>query len=371
MTWRDQLQPASFRGVEFKVASHDMSFGRRAQLHEFPLRDKPYVEDLGRKARTYNIEAYVIGPDYMAQRDKLIEALEKQGPGTLVHRYYGQLRVQVLGEPRVRESNREGGWAQFSMVFVEAGEEPRPLATIDTRQKVAASSDNALGIVQQNFESEYVTEGLPGWVTDSSRTVLGKLDETLANVSLVADVISDYVTLPSQISSRLVSAMSLLSGMTQYRSLSGFGTDLLPVPTTTPSRIQQAKNQAAVVNLVRRVSLVEATRFSSQQNYDSQQAAISIRDELANDLDTEMLTADDETYIALQDLRSDMVRDLTDRAAKLKQVRNYTPNATLPALVIAHTIYQDALRDQDIVARNNISHPGFIRGGNALEVLNA
>lgn len=371
MTWRDQLQPASFRGVEFKVASHDMSFGRRAQLHEFPLRDKPYVEDLGRKARTYNIEGYVIGADYMVQRDKLIEALEKQGPGTLVHRYYGQVRVQVLGEPRVRESNREGGWAQFSMVFVEAGEEPRPLATIDTRQKVAASSDNALGVVQQSFESEYVTEGLPGWVTDSLRTVLTDLDETLSKLSMLEGVISDYVTLPDQIASRFVGAMSSLSGLADYRILSGFGNDLLPVPTSTPSRIQQAKNQKAIVNLVRRVSLVEATRQSSEQDYDSQLSAIAVRDELAEDLDTEMLTADDETYIALQDLRSDMVRDLTDRAAKLKQVRNYTPKATLPALVIAHSLYQDALRDQDIVARNNISHPGFIRGGNALEVLNA
>lgn len=370
MSWRDQLQPASFRGVDFKDASNDSSFGRRAQVHEFPLRDKPYVEDLGRKARTYNIDGYVIGTDYIAQRDQLIEALEKPGPGILVHRYYGQIRVQVI-DFRVRQSNSEGGWAQFSMVFVEAGEEPRPLATVDTRQKVAASSDNALSVVQQNFESEYVTEGLPGWVTDSSRTVLTDLDEALANLSLLDGLISDYVTLPSQIAGRLISAMSSLSGLTEYRSLSGFGDDLLPVPTSTPSRIQQAKNQKAIVNLVRRVSLVEATRQSSEQDYDSQLSAIAIRDELAEDLDTEMLTADDETYIALQDLRSDMVRDLTDRAAKLKQVRNYTPKATLPALVIAHSLYQDALRDQDIVARNNISHPGFIRGGNALEVLNA
>lgn len=371
MTWRDQLQPASFRGVEFKVASHDMSFGRRSQLHEFPLRDKPYVEDLGRKARTYNIDAYVIGADYMAQRDKLIEALEEHGPATLVHRYYGQLRVQVMGEPRVRESNREGGWAQFAITFVEAGEEPRPVATVDTRQKVAQRSDNAITVVKNNFQSEYKTDGYPGWVTASSSDVLTKLDSTLSSLSLLNGLISDYANQPAEISDRVASAAAASSSMSTYRNLSGFGDDLLPAPSSTPSRIQQAKNQSAIVNLVRRVSLVEATRQSSEQEYDSQQEAMAMRDELADDLDSEMLTADDDTYIALQDLRSSMVRDLTDRAAKLKQVRNYTPNATLPALVIAHSLYQNALRDQDIVARNNIGHPGFVRGGNALEVLNA
>ncbi|MFX9939048.1 DNA circularization N-terminal domain-containing protein, partial [Acinetobacter baumannii] len=66
MTWRDQLRPASFRGVPFHVTQATGTFGRRSVTHEYPFRDLPYVEDLGRRARTLRIEALLLGEDYMA-----------------------------------------------------------------------------------------------------------------------------------------------------------------------------------------------------------------------------------------------------------------------------------------------------------------
>ena len=48
---------------------------------------------------------------------------------------------------------------------------------------------------------------------------------------------------------------------------------------------------------------------------------------------------------------------------------SYTPQATLPALVIAHRLYGDATRADEVCVRNNVRHPGALRGGMALEVL--
>ncbi|WP_270796216.1 DNA circularization N-terminal domain-containing protein [Aeromonas sp. QDB11] len=84
MSRTDRLQPASFRGVAFKVDSDDLQVGRRTVLHEYPGRDTPSVEDLGRETREYAISAYLIGHDFIAERDRLIEALEQAGPGDLV-----------------------------------------------------------------------------------------------------------------------------------------------------------------------------------------------------------------------------------------------------------------------------------------------
>ena len=53
-TW-ENLRPASFRGVAFEVESHSESGGRRIELHEYPLRDTPYAEDLGKKAGKWQI----------------------------------------------------------------------------------------------------------------------------------------------------------------------------------------------------------------------------------------------------------------------------------------------------------------------------
>ena len=47
----EDLRPASFRGVSFQVDVASLSAGRRVQVHEYPQRDQPWVEDLGRATR--------------------------------------------------------------------------------------------------------------------------------------------------------------------------------------------------------------------------------------------------------------------------------------------------------------------------------
>jgi len=371
--WRDQLQPASFRGVNFKVETHDRSGGRRVEVHEFPLRDEPYPEDLGRKARTYNIEAYVIGNDYITQRDALIEAIEQPGPGTLVHRYYGQIRVQA-GEFRIRESNREGGMAKFSITFHQAGEEPKPIASIDTRQRVNTRANNAIAATTNNFQQNYSVSGVPGWVTDASQTVLTQLDSALASIGGANRFIANSFSLPNEIASKtvgVIAGLSSLSNLNNMRPLWNFGGLFSSINRTTPSRIHQANNQQAVIDLVERSAIIESARQSTTIEFASQQDAIAVRDELAVALDEKMLTADDESYLAMQDLKVAMVRDLTDRAAKLTQLRKYPLGDTMPALVIAHQLYQNSNRDAEIVSRNRVGHPGFVAGGSVLEVLNA
>ena len=69
------LRPASFRGVPFDAfEEHSEAGGRRLVRHEFPLRDTPYAEDMGRKAGQWQVEAFVLRnrwADYEAARDRL------------------------------------------------------------------------------------------------------------------------------------------------------------------------------------------------------------------------------------------------------------------------------------------------------------
>lgn len=119
-TWRDNLRPASFRGVEFHVSAGSRSSGRRGIEFEYPKRDDPYFEDLGRMARRWSVTGYVLGSDYQRQADALCRALEAIEPGTLVHPTMGTMRV--VCQPYTRsEKKTEGGYAEFDMVFVEAG----------------------------------------------------------------------------------------------------------------------------------------------------------------------------------------------------------------------------------------------------------
>lgn len=63
------------------------------------------IPNLGKVTFRPSITAYVVGDDCFDQRDRLIDALNKPGPGTLVHPTYGELKVCVDGE--VRSAHRK------------------------------------------------------------------------------------------------------------------------------------------------------------------------------------------------------------------------------------------------------------------------
>ena len=50
IAWRSKWMPAKFRNARFHVESAVRESGRRIVSHEFPKRDVPYAEDMGRRA---------------------------------------------------------------------------------------------------------------------------------------------------------------------------------------------------------------------------------------------------------------------------------------------------------------------------------
>lgn len=125
--WLQSFRPVSFRGVQFHIDSIDGQFGRRVVTHEYPQRDIPYSEDLGRRARRFVVNGYLVGGDYGLARDSLIAACEAAGPGELVHPYQGTLQVVCEGIT-VRERRQDGGYCEVALTFVEDGENQFPAA---------------------------------------------------------------------------------------------------------------------------------------------------------------------------------------------------------------------------------------------------
>jgi prophage DNA circulation protein len=135
--WRAYLMPASFNGARFHCDANAMESGRRIVEHQFPKKDLPYAEDMGRHAREFTIRGYcIVYPrdqddlfqrDYRQPRDALILALEAEGPGTL------QLptrpaQVVVCTRFRFSEEDRFGGFCTFDMTFAEYGMPPQDYA---------------------------------------------------------------------------------------------------------------------------------------------------------------------------------------------------------------------------------------------------
>ena len=196
MSWKDNLQDASLRGIAFKVDSDEATFGRRVQVHEYPNRDKPWAEDLGRATRRFSVQAYLIGDDFFEQRNRLIEAIEKPGSCTLVHPYYGEMTVIVDDAIRVSHSQSEGRMCRISFSFVESGELSFPTAGLATGQKLSSSVSFLDDAISSAFGA-FGMDGMPDFLQD------GVLDEASGMFSTVTGAFQ-YVDSGVSAASRLL-----------------------------------------------------------------------------------------------------------------------------------------------------------------------
>lgn len=267
MAWRDQLQNGKFRDAEFLTEAVENDIGRRTALHEYPLRDKPFAEDMGKKAREFVVECFVIGDDYMSLRDKLIAALEKQGAGTLVHPYWGNQNVQVL-KCRVRESSDEGRMARFSITFAEAGQNETPAENADTAAVVNNKVDAGINAGISDFSKVFSVAKMPEFVaTDAVTTINSALDvvakapAALASVNAIRANVATAVNDPLTLAQNMTGAIAQVSDLPTLKKLATFGNDLATIAKTTASRTQQANNQQAIVALVRTASVLETARL--------------------------------------------------------------------------------------------------------------
>lgn len=144
--WRQRLTPASFRGAIFHVETGGRASGRRVALHEFPKRNEPYAEDMGRKAVRWSCQGYIIvspfETDYIPARDALYTALEADGPGWLKLPTFDPMLVMVE-QYKVDETREKGGIAVFDMVFVERGKPVSYDVQPDTQQQVSDAASEA------------------------------------------------------------------------------------------------------------------------------------------------------------------------------------------------------------------------------------
>ncbi|MEV3830220.1 DNA circularization N-terminal domain-containing protein [Aeromonas allosaccharophila] len=417
MSWKDRLQAASFRGVAFKVDGDDLQIGRRTVLHEYPGRDTPSVEDMGRETREYAISAYLIGPDFMAERDRLIEALEQVGPGELVSPWYGRMNVVVMGKQRISHSKQDGGMCIVSFTFVESGEDEWPASTPLGSSLLAGRSISLLDRAQAAFASAFGLDGLPEWMSmatvEHASALLGDVADMLgsadgkmsAAMRLMQGDLGVLIPPPSTawiFSRRLADVLDAGKGSsTTARSLLSLSNRTAAASQTPSARpvgvwatSAQDKQQAdRLVNSVSELVRVNLIASSAQAvalmpppsqptttparapaldsvmvETPAEAVDMPTHDELEDTRQTVIAaidkeserTTDDGVYQALRDLRRELVSTLLQQQQHASKLVTRTPSDTVPALVLAAEWYDDAGRADELIAKNNLSHPGFV-----------
>lgn len=416
MSWLDSYRQASFRGVEFFVESHDAKFGRRQVTHEFPQRDEPYTEDLGRKARQFSVEGYLLGDDYPAQKQRMIAASETEGPGELVHPYLGNMRVECLGLS-VREEVRDGRMCRLQLTFIEAGQAKFPSNVADPVRSVTSAAGALTGSASTGFLGRFLTNGFPSFVVDAAASQVNGFSALMQKLPInptgEAQVVASFfdrvrslasnalqlVTAPSSLVSEITGIIGSVRDVfgdradTALRAIRSAYETPYGGATNTPNRRQQQANQDAMSAVIRRATICEQSKVAVVQAEESVAAiaaargdtattpatglfqtrddAIAVRDELTDALDVEMEDPATSTseYQDMARLRSELVRGVPSRELRLPSIASVTPPSTLPSVVLAYQVYEDAGRSIEIAERNRVRHPGFLPGGDPLQVI--
>lgn len=236
MSWREEIHnlgDGKFRGIDFKVADVDSTIGRRTTLFEFPGSDIPHVQDHGRATRRIRLNAYVIGDDYMYQRDRLRKAFETPGPGPMIHPYWGPMTVVVDSTVPIRETPLEGGVARFSLVVIEVGDELKLISTPDTAAAVEEASADLNSALIAEFEDSWTVEDFIAAIADFAQDLIDGIngivstlnkvkgyvnaamnivDEIGDAISSVADAVASLILLPAQLAAQLESIVADIVG---------------------------------------------------------------------------------------------------------------------------------------------------------------
>ncbi|MCA8038040.1 DNA circularization N-terminal domain-containing protein [Burkholderia arboris] len=402
MSWRDKLRPASFRGVPFQVFDDKTPVGRRVVVHDYPRRDSSYPEDNGKQTREYRMTAFVIGRDCFDQRDRLLDALEQDGAGELIHPWLGTLRVQA-GECDMTHTKAEGGMVSFTLVFHDAPDLKYPGGVANTGKQALGSADGLLDTALNRYRDAVELVNLAQVTVDGLMQQGGSIFDVLYRYASpftvlfgsVRSFVETLVEMPGSIADRFASAFDTGWGVgvapERYsEAISGALGKVGAISTLeeiAPPRGREAgKLFDATIDLVQDVLLVEVVRDVGELpayspavlpagapaldvQITNPMAAIDVPvaddlRELAEVVSESMwqqgMTAPREHFQALTNSRLKVAQHLAKVAREGVGLVTIRPPQSVPALVLAHRRYGDATRADEIVMRNRVAHPGFV-----------
>lgn len=390
MSWITQYRQASFRNVNFLVSQHEATGGRRIATHEFPQQDMPYSQDMGLRAKRFRIDAYVLGDNYFAERNKVIDALEKKGRGTLVHPYLGSHQV-ICVDYRIRETVAETRIARFTIDFVQAGDIQFPKDVLDVQASILTGREAVLAAINNWFLATYAIAHKPYNVVQNARDTVDAGITAINNVrkivqtqpqfkAVVQDSLDDVVNLTAD-------AIELSETTTQLLSFGTLPTDIFRATAENarwqfeelkklfsfpPVKYKGSDDPAFIYSQMYSFSaLAIASGLTVVMEYESFNYADELVDIIIAEIDDVIAIKglDDNISVSFKDLQKIIIESIVEKGVDLPRLSIVVMPQSKPALVLAHDLYGSIEQEEDILTRNKVGHPGFVPGGQSIEVL--
>ena len=377
------IRPASFRGIAFEAVEVSHSVGRRLAEREIPDRDEPDTDDMGRKARHWELQAFIVGPNAGKEAADLEAACETAGPGVLVHPTKGTFSARCENCAAIRRTDGVN-CVEFALIFYEAGSVFQPIP-------VASDTTTALGLalraaVSTYYETVYRVDAVARKV---QRLAKGNLEErAVALLGLVGTAVgtdvADYIEAVNvagdmfeagertagTIADAFDGVLATLTDEEDARKVAEWLGDkvdesqaALTTGADTDTDTLVLSNAAATDLLQYAQALSYASELSAAYAWTSYDEAAAVLSDLSERLDDLGLVLDDSAaYAAAVDLRAALTDSIQEQSGELPRLRTETVASPKVLLLIAYDLYEDASRATEILDRNAVSDPGAVSG---------
>ena len=359
---------ANFKGIEFHYETISDNFGRRGEQHEFIYRDEPWFEDLGRKAIEITATGEWCATDEI---EELRDGIREGGVGTFTHPRWGDIDLVAYdAEFTINERYPDSG--RYTIRFHEAGEYRYP--TAGTLPQIERAAQAALAAIPSlTGGGDFAAFGLAG-LGSTSLSWLGDEGILFETYSLPAYRLlqgmrsfpSSYSTRPDASTLIFAAIEAIALGYSDARSaleflLTTYRNFTTAVPPIVVNQFTQATYDDALAfdAAVRRAALIEAARLVQELEFTSTADAIAMRDELLAWFDAEMELGCD-GFEELRTLKFEVMKSIGSRLAVLPSVLRFCFDESLPAVVIAHRIFCDFTRWEEVKEQNPNLSPLFM-----------
>ncbi len=403
--WPRTLRPAHYGGAGFFVDQDTIETGRRLEVHEFPHADAPYVEDLGRKANTISVTAYVLSDSADSEAARLMRVCGAGGAKLLS---LPLERLQAHCESASRNFTKDRlGYIAFDMKLVRDGLAAGPFP-VGFLSSVTGSLARAFKApASAYFARNFLGLGVAGFVRDAAAAevqAFAALTDTalrtrpvrpaavpalLAAVQELYDTAASltasgatgeaygatsFVTTAQGVSTDPLAAavFDLVHGLGDATTsetgatlapLIAYNADLVP-GGPTPSRAAERANTIALSGLVRMAALTALAARVAATRYSDRRQVIQARADVAELFDAELgrldTARDHDVYVALSEIAGRTAEYLTRLFADLAPVVIVESLRTMPSLWWAQRLYGDAARAEELQTRNGVKLAGFM-----------
>lgn len=368
----------SYAGVPFFVEETASSGGREVVTKPLPFSDSHVNEDVGKKVLGITCTIYLTGADCETKRERLEEALNKEGAFEFIHPHYGRMNARCTAYS-LSFKKTEQEFISGEITFVpEQNVEKQAQSVADLRGSAIGKSDSTLSSSKSMFTEVFSIAGKAKSVVDSVAASTTKMLDNIENargsirsvsafvntISRIRENIRLIMMSPADFANRIQNLLTLTKETVSDDDANGYVNESLIVMQSIMAKRRGSAYSSAdeLSSEVDRLALMSAAAMAARSvvdcSFKSVEEAREMQDSLSSVFDDAAEQAGSvEDCATLMDLQATALKYLRDEMSKLAVVVELPLNGTRDILSVCYDCYGNLDRVDEILERNDVGDP--------------